>query len=82
MEEGVKWNKPGKGTRDGICEYLRWTRGKKKYISCVCVCVCVCTSTRVHTRLCLFALGMWGDEDLMAGKPSNTERKDKDRFGF
>ena len=39
MEEGVKWNKPGKGTRDGICEYLRWTGGKKKYIVCVCVCV-------------------------------------------
>lgn len=44
--------------------------------------VCVCTSTRVHTCLCLFAFGMWGNEDLMAGKPSNTERKDKDRFGF
>ena len=59
-------------------------QGAKKNTLCVCVCVCVCVykHTCVHICLCLFALGMWGDEDLMAGKPSNTERKDKDRFGF
>ena len=53
MEEGVKWNKPGKGTRDGICEYLRWTRGKKKiHFVCVCVCVCVC----VYKHTCAYTL--------------------------
>lgn len=56
---------------------------KKKNILYMCVCVFVHKHRCVHTCLWLPALGVWGDdEDLMAGKPSNTGRKDKDRFGF